>query len=214
MPSVVQLKRTRPPKAVIRAAITRLSSPPVDHNIPGLPVLSHEEIICVEQARAALARMKQTFAGWVAVAHALKALETRAARMGGRTFERLCEREGLGSDVLNRGRVWKLRQILERLPAVEAWRAKLTDRERFRWSSPESTLRYCPLFVKPKPVRAAASNVSPRIEVTDSADDIASTLLDMFLPRKAEAIARAVLAQLKERPAQQRLSAEVSFGAK
>jgi hypothetical protein len=43
MPSVVQLKRTRPPKAVIRAAITRLSSPPADHNIPGLPSLTSEE---------------------------------------------------------------------------------------------------------------------------------------------------------------------------
>jgi hypothetical protein len=44
MPSVVQLKRTtvqfkRPPKAVIRAAIAGLSSPPADHNISGLPTL-------------------------------------------------------------------------------------------------------------------------------------------------------------------------------
>jgi hypothetical protein len=209
MPSVVQLKR-RPPKAVIGAAIARLSLPPVDHNISGLPTLSPEETICVEQARAALARMKQTFAGWVAVAHALKALETKAARMGGRTFERLCEREGFGSDVLNRGRIWKLRQILERLPAVEAWRNTLTDKQRFKWASPESTLRYCPLFAKPKLARAA----KPHIEPTDSAEDIATVLVGMFLPRKSEAIARAVLAKLKERPAQQRLSAEVSLGAK
>jgi hypothetical protein len=104
-------------------------------------------------------------------------------------------REGVGSDVLNRGRVWKLRQILERLPAVEGWRATLTDKQRFKWASPESVLRYCPLFVKPKLAPAA----KPRIEPTASADTIATVLVGMFLPRKAEAIFRAGLAQLKAR---------------
>jgi hypothetical protein len=202
MPSVVQYRQhsyKRPPKTAIRAAIARLSSPPADHNISGLPSLSPEENVCVEQARAALARMKQTFACWIAVACALKALEDKAHRMGGRTFARLCEREGLGSDVLNRGRRWRLHQILERLPAVEAWRAQLTDRQRFKWASPESVLRYCPLFVKPKPARAAGStNVSPRIEPTDTAEDIATALVALFLPRKSEAIAQAMLAKLKE----------------
>jgi hypothetical protein len=194
MPSVVQLKR-HPPKAVIRAAIARLSSPPVDHNISGLPVLTDAEVALVEGARLALARMKQTFAGWIAVARALKTLEDKAHHMGGRTFERLCEREGFGSDVLNRGRVWKLRQILERLPAVEAWRATLTDKQRFKWASPESVLRYCPLFVKPRPVQAA----TPHIEPTDTAEEIATVLVGMFLPRKAEAIFRAGLAKLAAR---------------
>jgi hypothetical protein len=193
MPSVIQLKR--PPKTAIRAAIERLSSPPADHNISGLPSLSPEENTQVEAARAALGRLKQTFEHWIAVARALAVLETKAQRMGGRTFARLCEREGLGGDVLNRGRVWRLHQILERLPAVEGWRAQLTDRQRFMWASPESVLRYCPLFMKPKLAQAA----KPRIEPTDSADTIATVLVGMFLPRKAESIARAVLAQLKAR---------------
>jgi hypothetical protein len=194
MPSVVQLKR-RPPKVVIRAAIARLSSPPADHNISGLPSLSPEEIACVEKAREAIARMKQTFAGWIAVARALKALEDKAHRMGGRTFARLCEREGLGGDVLNRGRVWRLHQILERLPAVEGWRAQLTDRQRFKWASPESVLRYCPLFMKPRSAPAA----KPRIEPTDSADRIATVLIGMFTAAKAGAVFRAGLAQLATR---------------
>jgi hypothetical protein len=129
------------------------------------------------------------------IARALKVLEDKAHRMGSRTFERLCEREGLGSDVLNRGRCWRLARILERLPEVERWRASLTDRQRFRWCSPESVLRYCPLFIKPRPAPAA----KPRIEPTASADAIATVLVGMFLPRKAESIARAVLAQLKAR---------------
>ena len=113
--------------------------------------------------------------------------------------------------MLNRGRVWKLRQILERLPAVEAWRATLTDKQRFKWASPESTLRYCPLFAE---AEAGTGHRDPRtvsrrgIEPTDSAEDIATALVALFLPRKSEAIARAVLAKLKERPAQRRLSAD------
>jgi hypothetical protein len=194
MPSVVQYKR--PPKAAISAAIARLSSPPADHNIPGLPSLSPEESVSVENARAALGRLKQTFENWMVIARALKALEDKAQRMGGRTFARLCEREGLGSDVLNRGRTWRLARILERLPQVEAWRATLTDRQRFTRSSPESVLRYCPLFTKPKPAQVARR---PRIEPTDSADAIATVLVGMFLPRKAEAIFRAGLAKLAAR---------------
>jgi hypothetical protein len=166
------------------------------HNIPSLPSLTSEENVWVENARAALSRLKQTFENWMVIARALKVLEDKAQRsMGSRTFGRLCEREGFGSDVLNRGRVWKLARILERLPAVEAWRAQLTDRQRFAWASPESVLRYCPLFVKPKLARAA----TPRIEPTASVEAIATVLVGMFMPRKAEAIFRAGLAKLAAR---------------
>jgi hypothetical protein len=61
-------------------------SPPVDHNFPGLPTLSHEEIICVEKARAALATMRMQFENWMAIARALRVIEDKAARMGGRTL--------------------------------------------------------------------------------------------------------------------------------
>jgi hypothetical protein len=54
-----------------------------------------------------------------------------------------------------------------------------------------------PLFMKPRPAPAA----KPRIEPTDSADAIATVLVGMFLPRKAEAIFRAGLAQLTARGA-------------
>jgi hypothetical protein len=205
MPSVVQLKR-HPPKAVIRAAIESLSPPPADHNISGLPSLSPEETVCVEQARAALATMRRTFEFWMVIARALKVLEDKTHRMGGRTFERLCEREGLGGrradggDVLSRSRVWRLNRILARLPEVEAWRASLTDRQRFKWASPESVVRHCPPVMKPK--ACPRPDRGPRleyIEPTDSADVIAEALVGMFLPRKAEAIFRAGLAKLAAR---------------
>jgi hypothetical protein len=51
--------------------------------------------------------------------------------------------------------------------------------------------------------RAAAK--PPRIEPTASADSIATVLVGMFLPRKAEAIFRAGLAQLSALPRRGRL---------
>jgi hypothetical protein len=202
MPSVIQLKRTtvqfknpRPPKAVIRAAIAGLSSPPADHNISGLPSLSPEESICVEQARAALASVKRTFEFWVALARGLAMLRAKADAIGGSfTFARLREREGFGG--LHRATVHNLTRLHERLPEVEAWRATLTERERFRWAGPEVILRHCPAFTRPNPARAAKP---PRIEPTASVDAIATVLIGMFTPAKAEAIFRAGLAKLAAR---------------
>jgi hypothetical protein len=68
-------------------------------------------------------------------------------------------------------------------------------------------LRHCPAFARPNPVRAAKP---PRIEPTDSVDAIATVLVGMFTPAKAEAVARAVLAKLKQRPAQRRLGADAT----
>jgi hypothetical protein len=45
----------------------------------------------------------------------------------------------------------------------------------------------------------ARTGRKPRIEPTDSADAIATVLVGMFLPRKAEAIFRAGLAELTAR---------------
>jgi hypothetical protein len=206
MPSVVQLKR-HPPKAAIRAAIARLS-PPADHNISGLPVLTPEETAICERGRQALANVRQTFEHWMALARSLKVLADKAGRVvGGHSgFRRLREREGFGG--LHRGTVSNLLKISARLREVEAWRAGLSERERFRWAGPEAILRHCPLFAPVRPVANPGGGKWPRIEVTASADAIATTLLTMFLPAKAEAIARAVLAKLKQRPARQRLGAD------
>ena len=111
MPSVVMLKRQRhPPKTVIWPPSARLSSPPADHNISGLPSLTSEENACVEQARAALASVKHTFEFWVAIARGLATLRAKADAIGGSfTFARLREREGFGG--LHRATVHNLIQI-------------------------------------------------------------------------------------------------------
>ena len=111
-----------------------------------------------------------------------------------------------GSAALHRATVHNLIQLHERLPEVEAWRAGLSERERFRWAGPEVILLRRPVFARSRPMVARP----PRIEPTDSADAIATVLLGMFTPAKAEAISRAVLAKLKDRPGQRRLSADAT----
>lgn len=127
--------------------------PNAGSNYPGLPSLSHEEITYVAAAREALATIKRTFEFWIVIARGLKALRDKADRIGGRfTFDHLREREGLGGrnksghEVLNKTRVSRLLAIFEHLAEVEAWRAKLTDKERFEWASPEAVHRHCPVF--------------------------------------------------------------------
>jgi len=134
--------------------VTTRDLPPTDHNIPGLPSLSHEEITCVEAAREAIVTMKRTFEFWIVIARGLRALKDKAVRLdsGRFTFDRLREREGLGgkrrdgTDVLSKTRVSRLLAILDNLPEIERWRSKLSDKQRFDWASPEAIYRHCPVF--------------------------------------------------------------------
>jgi hypothetical protein len=130
--------------------------PPAGHNTPDLPSLSLDEITAVEEAREALATLKRSFEFWIVVARGLRKLKDKADRIGGRfTFDRLREREGLGgkrkdgADILNKTRVSRLLAILDKLDAVEKWRADLTAKQRFEWASPEAIHRHCPVFAKP-----------------------------------------------------------------
>ena len=216
-----------------KQAAKRAALPPADHNIPGLPSLSHEELVYAEAARTAWLSLKKTFEHWMTIARFLKVLRDKADRIGGRfTFDRLREREGLGGktdhggQVLNKTRVSRLLAIEENLSEVEKWRAGLTDKRRFEWASPEAVCRHCPVFAKPKPdpdtpkpptkaeqdrmaLAAALEEIErlkklkadERYTPTDTADNIADSIVGMFSPSKAEDIARRVLAKLKGRKA-------------
>jgi hypothetical protein len=203
--------------------------PSADHNIPGLPTLSHEELTYVEAAREALVTIKRTFEFWIVIARGLKALKDKADRIGGRfIFDRLREREGLGGknkqgrEILNKTRVSRLLAILERQSEVDAWRAELSDKQRFDWASPEAVFRHCPVFAKPKSdddralspyAQMKQANIALQEEITqlkqredgdrfkptDTANNIATVLVGMFSPDKAKAIAEGILAKLKAR---------------
>jgi hypothetical protein len=138
-------------------------------NYPGLPALSHEEATYVEAAREALVTIKRTFEFWMVIARGLKALKDKAQRIGGKaTFDRLREREGLGGrnkaglEILNKTRVSRLLAILDRSAEVEAWRAELTDKERFTWASPEAVWRHATDADGKLLFRDAPSAPSPR----------------------------------------------------
>jgi hypothetical protein len=203
--------------------------PPSDHNIPGLPSLSHEEITYVEAAREALVTIKRTFEFWIVIARGLKTLKDKAERIGGRfAFDRLREREGLGGrdkhgkEILNKTRVSRLLAILEHVAEVEKWRAELTNKQRFDWASPEAVWRHCPVFANPKPAddkplspyeQLKQANIKLQEEIvalkkskdderwtpTDTAEDVIIAIIGMFSPSKAKAIFSGGLAKLKER---------------
>jgi hypothetical protein len=121
------------------------------HNTPDLPSLTTEEQTYVEAALEAMQSFKKTFEFWMTIAQALRALRDKANQIGGRfTFDRLREREGLGSELINKTRVSRLLAILERRDEVEAWRATLASNKRFDWQSPESIWNKCPIFHEPK----------------------------------------------------------------
>src|SRR6516225_409258 len=119
-----------------------MDRPPLSHNTPDIPSLDQLELATVENAREALGSLKKTFDFWVAIARGLKVLKDKAERLnlGRKTFDILREREGLGKDQINKTRVSRLLAILDDLPAIEEWRSsnKLTDKQRFEWSSPEA----------------------------------------------------------------------------
>jgi hypothetical protein len=203
--------------------------PPSDHNIPGLPSLSHEEITYVEAAREALVTIKRTFEFWIVIARGLQTLKDKAERIGGRfTFDRLREREGLGGrdkhgkEILNKTRVSRLLAIIDNLSEVERWRGELTDKQRFDWASPEAIFRHCPVFTEPKSeerkraspyTQMKEANVALQEEnaklkklkdderwtPTEKAEDVAAAIIGMFSPSKAKNIAERILSKLKER---------------
>jgi hypothetical protein len=181
----------------------RAAAPALDDNMPGLPSLSHDEYDAVESARTALATMRRTFEFWIVIARGLRVLKDKANRIGGKfTFDRLREREGLGgkrrdgTNVLEKGRVSRLLAILDKLPEVEAWRAGLTDRQRFEWASPEAVFRHCPVFQKsddgtPPPFRpvaldAAIKSVLHHLDKIEDEDNKRAVIERIAGPRRED----------------------------
>jgi hypothetical protein len=194
-------------------------------NTPGIPPLTQQERTYVEAALEAMQSLKKTFEFWMAIGQGLKALRDKAGHLGGKfTFDRLREREGLGPETINKTRVSRLLTILEQRTEVERWRARLSDKQRFDWASPEAVWNHCPLFHPASGGSAHAQQQRPSRTVElervnaelqeenhklkqrdgslfdyrrDSLRDIASTLIARGTPGRAEGLAREILAQLK-----------------
>jgi hypothetical protein len=117
-------------------------------------VLSDREIEIFSQARAAGDNLRKNFDQWVSVGAAIdiarrhaEAGVTGIKRRGLRRKAILTE-NGLGwvAAKSQSSEIVRLGQVMKQLPAVEKWRATLSEYERTRWSSPQSTFNRCPIF--------------------------------------------------------------------
>lgn len=108
-----------------------------------------------EAARTAVATLKQTFEEfWLPIGKAVRrareiADQQRGKRGSGKAFMRLLEQQGLTA-ITSKTTASKLLNIMKHLPAVEKWRATLTEHQKIEWAAPSSVLANCP-YLKKKP---------------------------------------------------------------
>lgn len=192
-------------------------------NAPESEAMSLDDTAVFEAARQAVTLLKKTFETWVVIGKAVvRARDIADRRGGGKTFMRLVEQQGLGK-IVNKTTASTLLRIMDRLSEVVAWHETLTDRQKIDWAAPTTILKRCPVFATPKPdpvdrpptkaeqdrialaaaleeiERLKRQKADERFTPTDTAENVAVTLVGMFSPTKAKAIAQRVLALIKER---------------
>jgi hypothetical protein len=108
-------------------------------------------------AHVASIALRRTFDHWVTVGRGLQMLRQKADQIGTRNaFNDLRDRHRLGDKHFRKEVVSRLLKVMDNLEAVEAWRATLTEKQRVEWASPDTIVRRCPVFNKPKPATAEA----------------------------------------------------------
>jgi hypothetical protein len=109
-------------------------------------------------AHVASIALRRTFDHWVTVGCGLQLLRQRADQIGMRNaFNHLRDQHRLGDKHFRKEVVSRLLKVMDNLEAVEAWRATLTEKQRVEWASPDTIVRRCPVFNKPKPPPSPAS---------------------------------------------------------
>jgi hypothetical protein len=179
-----------------------------------------EERRVLQAAHVALTALRRTFDHWVTVGRGLQLLRQKADQIGTRdAFNELRDRHRLGDRHFRKEVVSRLLKVMDNLEAVEAWRATLTEKQRVEWASPDTIVRRCPIFNRPKTATAEAkpspyaklvqANTELQIELhelkqraahgdpfdieNDSVETIAGTIIDKFGIDKAVKVARAIL---------------------
>jgi hypothetical protein len=108
-------------------------------------------------AHLASIALRRTFDQWVKVGRGLQLLREKADQIGTRNaFNDLRDQHRLGDKHFRKEVVSRLLKVIDNLEAVEAWRATLTEKQRLEWASPDTLVRRCPVFNKPKAARAEA----------------------------------------------------------
>src|SRR5262245_3961206 len=105
----------------------------------------------VDDTREFITGQKKTFDRWIAGARTLRMLKLKSLCVNSKNaFLRLRTQYGLGRDVISDATVSLLLAILRREEEVRAWRAGLTEEERYEWASPWSIRRHCPALAPVK----------------------------------------------------------------
>jgi hypothetical protein len=112
---------------------------------------SPDELEIFATARLAGVGLRKTFDDWLVVGRAVQVAYAHADADGGGVktrglrFHAILHDQQL--DWIARGsEAARLRQVMENLKEVQAWRAGLSDYQRLRWSSPQSVWNRCPHF--------------------------------------------------------------------
>jgi hypothetical protein len=101
--------------------------------------------------------LRRTFDHWVKVGRGRQLLRQRADQIGTRNaFNDLRDQHRLGDKHFRKEVVSRLLKVMDNRGAVEAWRATLTEKQRVEWASPDTIVRRCPVFNKPKAATAEA----------------------------------------------------------
>jgi len=174
----------------------------------------------LDAAHLALIALRRTFDHWVTVGRGLQLLRQKADQLGTRNaFNDLRDQHRLGDKHFRNEVVSRLLKVMDNLEAVEAWRATLTEKQRLEWASPDTLVRRCPVFNKPKAATAEArpspyaklqqANAELQIELhdvkrraadgdlfdlkNDCVETIAGTIIEKVGIDKAVKIAHAIL---------------------
>ena len=124
-----------------------------DVNIETTP----DEHRVLQDAHVALISLRRNFDNWVTVGRGLQLLRQKADQIGTRNaFNDLRDQHRLGDKHLRKEAVSRLLKVMDNLQAVLAWRATLTEKQRVDWASPDTIVRRCPIFNKPKTATAEA----------------------------------------------------------
>jgi hypothetical protein len=171
-------------------------------------------------AHVASIALRRTFDHWVKVGRGLQLLRQKADQIGTRnSFNDLRDQHRLGDKHFRKEVVSRLLKVMDNLEAVEAWRATLTEKQRLEWASPDTLVRRCPVFNRPKTATAEArpspyaklqqANAELQIELhdvkrraadgdlfdlkNDCVESIAGTIIEKVGIDKAVKIAHAIL---------------------
>jgi hypothetical protein len=182
-------------------------------------------------AHVASIALRRTFDRWVTVGRGLQLLRQKADQIGTRNaFNDLRDQHRLGDKHFRKEVASRLLKVMDNLEAVEAWRAILTEKQRLEWASPDTLVRRCPVFNKPRAATAEAklspyaklqqANAELQIELHDvkhraadgdlfdlkneSVETIAGTIIEKVGIDKAVKIARAILDRSGNEPSANR----------